>query len=909
MAQDPFRARKADRWDALVNSGVSPDEATRRVESEFASSTFTTPPQPAAPRAEAAVSSETPAPTQRLRSLAQGVTMGLSDEAEAAIRSLLPGQTYESAIQDVRGKLAAYRDERPLEAMGMEVLGGLTTGLAGGSRALAATAGRAGLREAAKAAARVAGGAALKAPVQGAISGAAGAEGSLLTEQGLKNRAMGAVVGGTVGTVLPFAAGRAMTKLPVAKQISEGIGEAYTAAQRGGANLLERIGFGGTGKRFIAPTDALRIQQAAAGELPGSVTGPTTASMQTGREAATAAVEQARIAAQQGRLTAQQAAAARSKAEREARDLMRQVRQEEGALGSLASQKAAALRETGAARAERLAGASKASGTVAKEIKRAATAESRQAERMVREQAKEAAESTLREIEEEAAGVIGGLRGAQPRGTASQLQDQVRAKQLAEGRVHYKAIEDFGAPPDPDPEIYREILSTPSLRNAYTDALEAIRQSAQNATPGAPVRTPPRMITIGDQEMPEVTLEVMDEMRRRIVSPQMRKGPDVVGLSRSEKNRVMDTISRLEDRYLAGFGSDEAMNTLRTARGAYREKFQILEAVQDGLNLGTVKAGKASGLLTQSRKELDEVVKRVETMSPEQKAAFQVGAREWFDRLAQETPDEALKIARKFSSEASQRRLALAYGNEAVEALRAFTPKAVGARTQAAAAQARTEAQSLAQQIAQRGRAEALPLEQRAARAAELGAEAKAAKASRAEQLLAQREAAATQRIEGTRRTAQEQVGAARQASRAASDEATRLAEALTQSRIARTQTQALPVRDLDRALKGSTDQQVFLQRLLPQMNPAQRTEAVSILGSNIQRELQDMARTGKTPQQILQRVNELQQNDAVRTLFGPQMTAFVRNLTPTAASRLPGTVRPAITGLLSRRAGANYNE
>ena len=35
MAQDPLRAKKADRWDALVKSGVSPNDATARVEQEF----------------------------------------------------------------------------------------------------------------------------------------------------------------------------------------------------------------------------------------------------------------------------------------------------------------------------------------------------------------------------------------------------------------------------------------------------------------------------------------------------------------------------------------------------------------------------------------------------------------------------------------------------------------------------------------------------------------------------------------------------------------------------------------------------------------------------------------------------------------------------------------------------------
>jgi hypothetical protein len=192
---------------------------------------------------------------------------------------------------------------------------------------------------------------------------------------------------------------------------------------------------------------------------------------------------------------------------------------------------------------------------------------------------------------------------------------------------------------------------------------------------------------------------MMDQMRRNIMSPQVRKGPDVVGLSRAQKAEAIETINRLEERYLAGFGSDAAANALRTARSAYREKFQILEAVQDGLNLGTAKAGKASGLLKQSSKELDEVIKRFGSMTPKQQAAFRVGAREWFDRFVQEFPDDALGLAKKFSSEASQRRLALAYGDDAVEVLRQFAPDVIGQQRKVAAARVREEGRQVVQGI------------------------------------------------------------------------------------------------------------------------------------------------------------------------------------------------------------------
>jgi hypothetical protein len=83
---------------------------------------FSPPDMPAAPA---------PAPTQRLRSMAQGATMGGSDELEARLRSAVSGETYEQALADIRGKLKAYQRQAPLEALAYEGLGGV--GMAAGA--------------------------------------------------------------------------------------------------------------------------------------------------------------------------------------------------------------------------------------------------------------------------------------------------------------------------------------------------------------------------------------------------------------------------------------------------------------------------------------------------------------------------------------------------------------------------------------------------------------------------------------------------------------------------------------------------------------------------------------------------------------------------------------------------------
>ena len=864
-----------------------------------------------APVEATAVSEQPYVPTQRLRSIAQGAGLGLTDEAEAAARGVygygkralgLPGETYGEAVGDVRAKLAAYREDRPKEAIAYELAGGLATGLAGGGRALAATAGRTGLREALKAGAKTT----LASNVgQGAISGYGAGEGGALSGDRLK----GAAIGGTVGAALPFVpfVARKLVVGPVARGISttaagQAASSAYEQAQRFVADQLfkakslERFG------RAIEPTDITRIQREAASTLPGALDGPTAQSLNVGASIARAAQQQAAIAAAEAKgkasLTASELRAARSKAA----ETMRQAKEQAGATQSLTKQRAEAVEAMGKSRAERLSEASKAAEAEAKAIQSGASAELKQAATATREQAKLAAEEALEEARGEAAAVVGGMRGRQPRGAANKLQETVRSKQLREAEGHYEALRAVGAPPEPDPEVYKEIFADPALRSAYDGAVSTIKKEARNATPGAPAVTPTRTITVNGTATPEITLETMDQMRRKILNPPY--DPNKVGLTRSQKTQALETINRLEERYLAGFGTDEAAEAVRAARGPYREKFETLEAVRDGLNLGSVKAGKISGILKQGTKELDEQVKRVEQMTPKQRTAFQVGAREWFDRALQESPADALAIAKKFSTEASQRRLALAYGDEAVEALRAFAPDIVGKRQAAAAARVREEGAQLAQQITGRAEAAVTPLQSRAERAAALAERAKTQKGARAQQLVTQGKSAQEQAVLNARRLAETDVRTARQAAEAAQTDAQKMAQSLSQAKVASASASKLSVKNVAGALGESESAAKFLQETLPKMTPQQQQETIAVLGSQLQRQIKDMADAGTAPQEIIKRINVLQQNEVVKRLFGAQMNNYVRELYPTIGTRLPKALQTSTAGLLGRQFG-----
>ena len=65
------------------------------------------------------------APTQRIRSTLQGVTLGSADEMEARLRASVTGEDYGKVLAEIQGKLKAYQAQSPYEALGYEALGGV----------------------------------------------------------------------------------------------------------------------------------------------------------------------------------------------------------------------------------------------------------------------------------------------------------------------------------------------------------------------------------------------------------------------------------------------------------------------------------------------------------------------------------------------------------------------------------------------------------------------------------------------------------------------------------------------------------------------------------------------------------------------------------------------------------------
>lgn len=156
----------------------------------------------------------------------QGMTFGFSDEAAAGIRSLVTrGLSFDEALDVVRASEEQFREESPKTALGLEVGGGLATGVVGGARAV----GSAALRR-------------LPSLARFGIAGAAGgaASGAGTAEGGVAERATGAAIGAPIGATLGVAlplAGRGAAALfrPIISRLPGG------ARRRAATQILEAL--------------------------------------------------------------------------------------------------------------------------------------------------------------------------------------------------------------------------------------------------------------------------------------------------------------------------------------------------------------------------------------------------------------------------------------------------------------------------------------------------------------------------------------------------------------------------------------------------------------------------------------------------------------------------------------------
>ena len=197
--------------------------------------------------------------------IGQGLMMGYGDEAEAFVRSKLPGgRSYEEELADVRQKIRTTQQERPIAATTAEVGGSLAPTVA----ALAAIPFSGGASAPAAGAAAVRTGTLFSNIVRGAGRGSAigagqgAVEGFGKGEGGFENRAERALgeaaVGGTVGGVLGAGA-------PVVGSV---VGNIFSSpTRRAQDRLIDVIGEQGTTPADVAADYARRQAQGVKPEI------------------------------------------------------------------------------------------------------------------------------------------------------------------------------------------------------------------------------------------------------------------------------------------------------------------------------------------------------------------------------------------------------------------------------------------------------------------------------------------------------------------------------------------------------------------------------------------------------------------------------------------------------------------
>lgn len=828
-----------------------------------------------------------------VRAVGQGATFGFGDEAEARIRSALPGGgTYEEELAKVRAEMKQYGEAHRGTALLAELAGGVALG--GGAGALRAGAARAGAgllaktaQTAARAAASAPGRLATSGVGQAAIGGFGSAEGDVT------DRLKGAVVGGAVGKFLPAVLQKAPVVGRVVRPAAEFGGRVLEKGQRMAANQAERMGMTPLA-RALEPQDAIRTGRLAAEALPGSLTGPTPKSLAGEATALRAQEGPLRISAAEA---AQQAAAAET--ERAAAMTARNVVRTEG------ERRLTVAQQRAQERLAKLRGVQTEAKTGAKRVERELRNDLADAQTAARVESKQAAEEAIANARAEAEARFGGVVG-DAQGKTAAMQESIRKKQLEIGDQMYGEMSALGQPVAPAYNVIDDIQRDSRLASAAASAeAELLREGKV-----------PTYIQIGEgdnvRQVVSPDVEFLDRMRRRLLYPKL--GDNVVGLKLSERKLIKAQFEDLEDKLVNAYSDPKAVRQLvLDTRGKYRGGFELLEAAQLGLDLPRVTAGRASGLLKQSQKELDAVeamlrekadaVAKYAGSEDASEQALAEAAQNWLDtyrtaarealfRMREESPDALTLLQRNFATPAGKRRLALALGPDGPALMDQFSKEATGRTAAAAAEAARGRLAPRIESVQQRLATEPAALAERARRAGEV-----AERVQTVPQAVEQRTAEALTPLQ----TALQEASAAKRA--AVAEERTR--RAAVRSTVAQRQAaeaQGKAMAGIGKALRNVEESQTFVNQVLPSLSPEQRAQAREVMGSMLQRRIDELAAQGQSAEQIRRKLMSAERNPAVRALMGEEMARLTRAIRPTESA-----LGAAARGYTGRTAGGYF--
>jgi len=651
VAQDPIRARKADRWDSLVNSGASPEEATKTVEREFAEQP-SAPPQTLLGKAKKAYTDEMKKDVADFTAMFTNIPG--AEEVGGAVTGMLPGgMNYQQGRQFVARKREEAKAQMDggryaaLSAVPTVAIGAASGGSSILSRALM-SAGLEGTKGFLGARANPAD---TKAPTLGeraaaAVSPAAAAGLGGAAVEGLL-KAPAALVRGVarVATKIPYGG-------PLVDAVTQGAkGTAQSAARSASDALAKRaapflegvertLPFGMTRamdavefapssvaralSRAIEPMDTQKIARLGAETLPGRAGSGSIGAI---NEASRRATEAAKSL--------------------------------EGEFGSAKSEAS----EAGTRIVER------AKATGGKLLARA----------------EQKAQTTLQQLQAEAERLVGPLRT--PNESAAALRTATRKLQTEAAQPAYKLVESLPSSDKYYRGIYQRIKSDDSLDKNFLLAVDAKRQrllterlgaegaDLEKGVPNVRMKTYKTGTTTTDpitgvsteDTVPALDLEIIDTMRRNIMDGMDSHLSNAsTGISRSEGRRQLAQVKNLEKDFFKTVPAEQR-DALVKARAQQEEYFQSLEYLMNGQNIRRFAIDAKEEILGAGKNDLRELLSEVgelrKAATKGDKAAqsavthFEVGVRQSIADMAASTSDDAAKIINELvgTSEARMR--------------------------------------------------------------------------------------------------------------------------------------------------------------------------------------------------------------------------------------------------------------
>lgn len=163
-----------------------------------------------------------------IRTLAQGISLGFGDEAEAYVMSKFSGKDRDALLAEIRGNIAEFKQAKPILAPALEMGGAVVSSIV--PAGLAIKGGLAAAKGAGIAKAGLRGAAA--GTVEGGVAGFGAGEGGFGNR--LESAATGAALGGVLGGTLPIAGAVAGDVL---RRTADGLG---VGGQKRAATIAER---------------------------------------------------------------------------------------------------------------------------------------------------------------------------------------------------------------------------------------------------------------------------------------------------------------------------------------------------------------------------------------------------------------------------------------------------------------------------------------------------------------------------------------------------------------------------------------------------------------------------------------------------------------------------------------------